>query len=123
MVFLNNEAFMLASGYKVNAIMGFNIKQQALAIYFDQFDVGSDFKSGRCRGLVANINMGADALFIGPVQMRINAQNTGPFQKPHQKPGGENLGHLDKFVRFRVKPGYGLGNRDNKLMAKNETGL
>ena len=122
LVLLDDEAFMLTFGYEINTVMGLNIKYQAVAIHFDEFNVCGDFKPWRCCSFMADIDMGADALFIGPVQMRIYAQNTGPFQETHEESGGKNFRHLNKFVRFRVQSGYGFGNRNDKLVAKSEAG-
>ena len=69
----------------------------------DQLDIRAHLETRRCRCLVTDINVGADSLFVWPVEMRIDAQDAGPLEKTDQETGGEHFRHLDEFLGLGIQ--------------------
>ena len=120
---VDDEAFVASPGDQIHAVVGADGERELPAFHCDQLDGCGEFEAGRCRGFMAHIDVGSKGLFLGPVEMGNHGFDTGPFEKSDQEAGGEDFGHDEKFLRFRIERWNGLGWWQDEFMLVTDAGF
>ena len=98
---VDHKAFMRALGDFVDAVVGLDVESELAPLDVFQAYFYRHGQPGRGGGEMAEVDVGADGLLAGPVQMRVDGLDAGPFAEPDHEAGGEHLRHLLEFRRLR----------------------
>jgi len=120
---VDDEAFVAALGDQVHAVVGADGEREFPALHGDQLDGCGEFEAGWCRGFMADIDVGSEGLFFGPVEVGNHGSDAGPFEKSDQVAGGEDFGHEEEFLRFRVERGNGLRGWQDEFVLVTDAGF
>ncbi len=74
---------MGASANDVLAVIGFDIKEEAAPINLCELDPSFDFEPGGSGSLMADVDVRSQALFVGPVKIRMKCLDAGPFEQAY----------------------------------------
>lgn len=113
---LDDKTLVTPACHHVHAITRLHLEYQLAPAHLDQLDLGHHLHARRCCGLVADVYVGAQSLFAGPVEMRIDRLYASSFEKADQEPGGEYFGHGEKLLRLRVQGQHGLRHRNHETV-------
>jgi hypothetical protein len=121
--FVDHKAFMTALRDQIHTIVCLDGEDELLSFNGDQFDRGGDFKTRRCGGLMADVDMRSNRLFLRPIEVWVDGLDTRLLQKADEKARGKYLRHRDKLFRLGIKRRNRFGHRHFELVHVSDAGL
>src|SRR5450759_4999719 len=88
---VDDEALVRAFGDGVDAVVGHDCEAELAAIDLLQLYADGHGHSRWRRGGMSEVDHGADALLVRPIEMGKDGQQAGPFQQPNHVARGQYL--------------------------------
>lgn len=90
---------MTASGDHVYAVVSLDSKDELLSFHSNQFNRCCSLKPRWRGGLVADVDVRSDGLFVRPVEVRIDCLDARPLKKADKKACGKYFRHCDQPIQ------------------------